>query len=104
MYLDNLSSSRYAVECPVCETRFRPGIGKSQMGTTTFNCPTCGEVLKYAGRYDALILSASIVAGLIFAYKLGYAGVKFAAVMAISAFLTFLLLLGIMYHASPPKA
>jgi hypothetical protein len=98
------SLSRYAVECPVCETRFRPGTGKSRIGMTTFSCPACGEVLESAPRHDTLLMFTSIAVGVIFAYKFGYRGLIFAVVTAVAAFLTFFVLVGILFYTRPPKA
>ena len=97
-------ASRYAIDCPVCGTSFRKG---QQFKTVdaTFRCPNCDELLEYVlPRQGHLLLTGSVAAGIILAYRLGYEGLTFIIVAVGAAALLSFALFGILYHIRPPKA
>ncbi len=102
MYQNAELKSRYAVTCPVCSVIFRPGLS-SPMGITTFRCPQCGELLKYATRHELLLLTISMVAAVVLVFYLGYRGLNLVLMTIGCTFLIMILVVSVIFHIWPPK-
>jgi predicted RNA-binding Zn-ribbon protein involved in translation (DUF1610 family) len=92
--------SRYDVACPVCGVKFRPNFSTR---LTTFDCPNCGEALKFVPRRYEVVLFASMAAGFFLAYKTGYSGFSFMVVAFSAVALIWFAAVGLLYHLNPPK-
>jgi hypothetical protein len=82
-----------------------PSVADSTVSETLARiaCPGCGELLEYELRYGPLVFLSSIVIAVIFPYWAGYSGVGFALSAVIAAIFSLFILLGVVYHLSPPK-
>src|ERR1700722_18536967 len=95
--------SRYAVVCPACNMRFRPG-RQGSMGETTFTCPNCGALLEYAPGHEWLVLPVRIVAAAAIAFDLRYRGLALVLITICISIFLFVLGISFSYHIWPPKA